>query len=1019
VLAELVARYAAWAGPDGRVWVHSAVGAAAGVALDPARLTAAAAATDDRCWAARARLAAGVVTDDQLRSGLAAASRISDRIELAGALARRGDRSARALWAELLATRARNEEVVAALRDAPARSPAEDLLLCRALRQSGEREAGLALAHSLLARAPRADLWVEVARGELERVELAASAAALDAAEALPDPPHDDILCLRLRFALQQGQRGQAEAGPAAMARFEAAAARRPVSRAALGAAARLVAHLGDGARAIELLQAAQARADADGERLASAGIRLNLANKLAREGRASEARAAFQESLQIAVSSNLPGIIMRVRAQLVSLETRLGRLGAAESELRALHALVEASGDREGETWLRYRGAWLALAQGRPEAALEHLDLVQAEAATTITQVELDLLRAEALLAMGRPEEALELAQSLIDYPHEEDLPRLEVVLGGAHVALGRRHLDGAVSLLPTQPGELHRTRAGGVLLAAGGEGLDAAGLSVRRARLERAAQLLRGPRAARAATLRDRILDGPGAALDGIVALTEAIHDPNDFPEAVARLVRESLGAHRVLIMVRMPGLGQVTWTELSGAEKSGIGSEVMRRIKRPSDVWVAANAFADPHLRRTSQTVRTFELKSLLAVAIARGDHAIGALYVDDLHRPNRFGPAEVALLQRLGRAVGALLPVVGASRQPLLPRSEPRDLLGVRTAHPGDIERIERALDAIRGIRAAGRPVNILITGPTGAGKTVLADRLAREALGKRGVVALGLQQLPNEMLITNLAGADKGEFTGARDKDGLIERALRSNKALFLDELQDLGRVGQQTLLPLLELPERRFGKLTREQKAIRGDLPILLGTNADVQSGAWRSVFREDLWYRIEGLRLDLPPLGRRGVEAIYQYLAEMLSQHGAPAPEVVFSTRTLERLTAGSWPGNLRQLSAFAALAASRWAGREVPLGEAEVEATVPDALGARTPTPATPGRWSGRDAALLERIWPALERHAFVQSRAADEVGMRPAQLSKILGRNGLRGEVKQRRRAHRGRDPHATPR
>jgi len=83
-----------------------------------------------------------------------------------------------------------------------------------------------------------------------------------------------------------------------------------------------------------------------------------------------------------------------------------------------------------------------------------------------------------------------------------------------------------------------------------------------------------------------------------------------------------------------------------------------------------------------------------------------------------------------------------------------------------------------------------------------------------------------------------------------------------------------------------------------------------------------------------------------------------------------------------------------------------------------VPDALGARAPTPAIPGRWSGRDAALLERLWPALERHGFVQSRAAEEVGIRPAQLSKVLGRNGLREEVKRRRRAHRGRDPHAPP-
>jgi hypothetical protein len=191
----------------------------------------------------------------------------------------------------------------------------------------------------------------------------------------------------------------------------------------------------------------------------------------------------------------------------------------------------------------------------------------------------------------------------------------------------------------VPEEPDPLVRLETGTVLLAAAGEDLDPESFGARRRDLDHAARLLRGAAAADAASLRDRLLDGPGANLEGIVQLTEAMHDPRAFPGALARLVGQALGAYRVLIMVAIPGLGrQVTYTELSGAEAAGIGREVLRRIQKPDDHWLAHNAFADPHLRQTSQTVRTFELKSLLAVAIPQGDKAVGALYVDDLHRTN---------------------------------------------------------------------------------------------------------------------------------------------------------------------------------------------------------------------------------------------------------------------------------------------------------------------------------------------------------------------------------------------
>jgi transcriptional regulator with GAF, ATPase, and Fis domain len=579
------------------------------------------------------------------------------------------------------------------------------------------------------------------------------------------------------------------------------------------------------------------------------------------------------------------------------------------------------------------------------------------------------DLAIAGALLALGRAEEVL---PTLAETPRS----RVETVnayrdalRGRAHLAIARRYLGAARDAVPAQPDALVRLESGAILLASAGEDLDPDSFGRRRSDLDHAARLLRGSQAADAATLRDRLLEGPGANLEGIVELTEAMHDPRAFPGALARLVGEALGAYRVLIMVAIPGLGrQVTYTELSGSEAAGIGREVLRRVKKPDDHWLAHNAFADPHLRETSQTVRTFELKSLLAVAIPQGDKAVGALYVDDLHRTNRFTDDDVAILKRLASGVGRMLPLLATSRRGLLP--EPRDLLGVLLSDRGPIRELESAVEMMRD-----RPqLNLLVSGPTGAGKSVLARRVARDVLGKDDVEAVVLRRGDPQFLITQLTGAKQGEYTGALTRDGAIQRCLKHDRVLFLDEVQNLDDTGQQILLPLLELPQRYFGGLTASSTPIERPLHIILGTNAEVSKGQWADHFREDLWYRMSTVHVALPPLRDRSSEAVYRYLRGMLEAAGAPPPEAVFDTAALHRLTSWEWPGNLRQLQQVADRAASLHQG-----GDHRLRLDDLSRLGVEEAAVRVEADAEGIDQSMVDAVWQALRRHQFVQSKAA----------------------------------------
>ncbi len=774
--------------------------------------------------------------------------------------------------------------------------------------------------------------------------------------------------------------------GPALMARLGECAAK--MGRTAVG---------------LRLMQSAAQRADHLGALLPAAGIRMNRALVLERVGRMSEARRALSEALLIATRARNESLHIQILYNLARLELRSGRLPSAEVRLLEFEQLTRSHDHPE----IRVRGAlnraWYHLLRGEAEVALDLLEAAPSEEIRDDAYVQLRHLTAWALLDLGRPEEVLEVLDDAGELPGDIAFVPIAISLRGrAHLALGRKHLAEAREMVPRDPEPGMELTAGEVLLAWGGEDADPAMFPDRRDALERAARYLRGPMAGQAARLRERMLDGPGAALHEIVALTEAMHDPQAFPEALARLVRESLGAHRVLIMLRLPGLGnQLGYTELSGAQAAGIGREVLERIRSPEDVWISGDAFADPHLRESSQTVQTFELKSLLAVAIPRGDEAVGALYVDDMYRANRFNDEDIALLQRLARAVGGMIPLMRREGRSEL--DEPGEVLGVLLNDRNRLRELSSSIEMMRGAPES----NVLITGPTGSGKSVLARRLATEVLGLTGVEVVVLRKGDPQMLVTQLFGSRRGEFTGATDRQGALDRCRKEGKALFLDEIQNLDETGQQILLPLLDLP-RSFGGLTGTAKRLDFPLHVVLGTNHDVRNDRAFEVFRSDLWYRMSRLHLDLPPLAERGAEVVYRYLAGMLEQREVPAPEQVFKTSALYQVTHAVWPGNLRELDAFAERAAHLYLRHGRPLGSDDLAGLRVSTGMRQAGEQSAPGeKVASLDDAMIRHVMAVLRRHEWVQKYAAAELSMNAPTLNKLLKRHGLLEEVRRRRR------------
>jgi transcriptional regulator with PAS, ATPase and Fis domain len=208
-----------------------------------------------------------------------------------------------------------------------------------------------------------------------------------------------------------------------------------------------------------------------------------------------------------------------------------------------------------------------------------------------------------------------------------------------------------------------------------------------------------------------------------------------------------------------------------------------------------------------------------------------------------------------------------------------------------------------------IEWAGRcESKVLITGESGVGKEVVAG-LIHERSNRRGrrMLAINCAGFPDTLLESELFGHRRGSFTGAfRDKPGLFEAAHRST--LFMDEVCEMSLRMQALLLRFLETGETR--RVGAEGAPGRVDVRIIAATNRDVSQRIAAGEFREDLYFRLNVIHVDVPPLRERpeDIPVLLDYFVELYARkRGIDPPQV--GPGVIERLVTYRWPGNIREL--------------------------------------------------------------------------------------------------------------
>lgn len=205
------------------------------------------------------------------------------------------------------------------------------------------------------------------------------------------------------------------------------------------------------------------------------------------------------------------------------------------------------------------------------------------------------------------------------------------------------------------------------------------------------------------------------------------------------------------------------------------------------------------------------------------------------------------------------------------------------------------------------KVAATDSNVLILGETGTGKELTAKQVhAASNRANRRMIAVNCAAIPDTLIESELFGYEKGAFTGANtNRIGLIEAA--DGGTLFLDEIGELPLAAQARLLRFIQEGEiRRIGAVSSRQVNVR----LICATHRELGDLASRNEFRQDLYYRINVLRLEIPPLRDRGadIRSMAEWFAETIATR-MECPLRLLSHRALDAITRYSWPGNVREL--------------------------------------------------------------------------------------------------------------
>jgi DNA-binding NtrC family response regulator len=404
---------------------------------------------------------------------------------------------------------------------------------------------------------------------------------------------------------------------------------------------------------------------------------------------------------------------------------------------------------------------------------------------------------------------------------------------------------------------------------------------------------------------------IEAPQATLARLAELRAALGRGEPAPQIAERLVRDVVrlarGSQGALIRFAAADEPmQITSFSTAGmtAAEGIFSRNILARMVREERPIFISDTLQDVELANAKSLVATGPL-AVLALPVIVRERIVGALYVSAHSIPGLL-PDAAELAESYAHEAAAILDAFATQT-----RLENRlEILGDRQADDDDsqLKGKSQQMVELRSLvrRIARNAAPVLVRGETGTGKEVVARELHRLSPHASGpFVALNCGAISESLLASELFGHVRGAFTGAvSDRLGAFRSA--EGGTLFLDEIGDMPLAQQVSLLRALQ---ERVVTPVGSERAIAVDTRIVLATHRDLENEVKEGRFRQDLYYRVAMLLVDVPPLRQRGHDIVE--LAEHFLRVHAPGKAWSFSPAAIRLLLRSQFSGNVRELDA------------------------------------------------------------------------------------------------------------
>jgi Nif-specific regulatory protein len=397
--------------------------------------------------------------------------------------------------------------------------------------------------------------------------------------------------------------------------------------------------------------------------------------------------------------------------------------------------------------------------------------------------------------------------------------------------------------------------------------------------------------------------------ASLSAIGQKLSSILDLDQLLNSILDLSIDNVHAERGVIYLRNSTEGEMTPVSARGIGKTDLEdiSTFSRSViahAADGQTVLTVDVGQDPSLSRVKSLI-LHEIKSILCVPMRAQGEVVGVIYLDTRKNTQLFGEKERTFVESFANQ--AAIAIENARVFGRMKQENHRLRQAVHARYPrliGTSPAMRHVTDVIAGIINAD--CTVLITGESGTGKGLIARTIHDQSTRRAGpFVVVDCGALPENLLEGELFGYRRGAFTGAdRDHVGLLEEA--SGGTLFLDEITNTSIALQARLLRVLQEREvRRLG----ENSPRHVDVRVIAATNADLPALMSQGRFRQDLYYRLNVVSLEAPPLRSRR-EDIPLLAASFLERHSRPGrPPLLLGPGVIEALVRYAWPGNVREL--------------------------------------------------------------------------------------------------------------